>query len=681
MQNRGKKFRILIVMMILLFSLVGCSKKKQTTVKTTDIPIVTETPEKEIPKVLQGTKLNSNGSLIAIDTLIKKEGLTIEGAFFYDKERIFVVLKDVNNKAYIGIYNIYSGTYEMENELEYEMFVDGIKVCENGAILLYTSWASSFIYLDENLQPIFSGMDIDGGYATMAVSDSGTSFYYMDTNFSNLYQFDIVTRQKTLVMRITDPYESISLLEVMEDGACIIANYTKAQGKSGALYIDLKEKKIDDLSNFNSEVVVAGPYIYLNNFDSFSKGYLEYTKPNTLRVLHRFNFSHKNEGSCFALQGRQGKILSAANYADVEQEEKLAKIYVYNLNTMQKEREVTVEREDIYSYLNYKKEKEDTEFSSFSGGSAMSLSPNSEVALLTYFFEEQHFLLWRLDDASEVVEDDGLPTIDTKPVTEQENNELATKLGNTYGVKLYIREEVVRFFPDFAVNALYDEDTTKEALLEVEKILSRFPKKFFKELNYGEIEGVEIYLCGRLVQGSDYGIESPGGFALQFKNKQMIVLDATMPSSIETTLCHEIMHAIDSRLDYKVFQKNQLSYDIFDDWNKLNPKGYDYKYGYVDADGVEYNAMNNSKYTSADEKSFENVNNIYFIDYYANTYPTEDRARIFEALMSAENELPYEFKSKNLQKKAKYLCKMIRKAMDCIDDEGGEELYWEKFLK
>ena len=118
---------------------------------------------------------------------------------------------------------------------------------------------------------------------------------------------------------------------------------------------------------------------------------------------------------------------------------------------------------------------------------------------------------------------------------------------------------------------------------------------------------------------------------------------------------------------------------MFTKWNKLNPKGYDYKYSYVDEEGVEYNAYNNAAYTPTDEKSLEDVNNIYFLDYYSNTFPIEDRARIFEYLMNANTELSFEFKSTHIQEKAKMLCKMIRLAIPSLPKD--EVMYWEKYLE
>ena len=51
---------------------------------------------------------------------------------------------------------------------------------------------------------------------------------------------------------------------------------------------------------------------------------------------------------------------------------------------------------------------------------------------------------------------------------------------------------------------------------------------------------------------------------------------------------------------------------------------------------------------------------IYFIDAYSKSYPTEDRARVFEKLMESGGD-PYFADCPILMKKAEFLCTVIRK--------------------
>ena len=90
----------------------------------------------------------------------------------------------------------------------------------------------------------------------------------------------------------------------------------------------------------------------------------------------------------------------------------------------------------------------------------------------------------------------------------------------------------------------------------------------------------------------------------------MIVIDINQPN-ISELLCHELIHNTE-------FALNKKSKDIFNEWNKYNPEDFSYNNSYTKE--YIYNYTINE----------ENKENIYFIDKYSHTYPTEDRARIFE---------------------------------------------------
>ena len=73
------------------------------------------------------------------------------------------------------------------------------------------------------------------------------------------------------------------------------------------------------------------------------------------------------------------------------------------------------------------------------------------------------------------------------------------------------------------------------------------------------------------------------------------------------------------------------------------------------------------------------VDGIYFVDGYSTTYPSEDRARIFENLATfAPEDRPAAFSGKNMQLKAAYLCAALRDAYDSIAQ--AEDVFWEHGL-
>ena len=120
-------------------------------------------------------------------------------------------------------------------------------------------------------------------------------------------------------------------------------------------------------------------------------------------------------------------------------------------------------------------------------------------------------------------------------------------------------------------------------------------------------------------------------------------------------LNHELFHIIDSRV--------LSTCNTYDDWNKLNPKGFSYDTQYTASDSEERNP-----YLAPENR--------YFIDLYSMTYPKEDRARIMEYAMLDGQE--YLFQSAPMQAKLRKLCLGIRKAFDLEKEPVAYR--WEQYL-
>lgn len=677
MKKQTRK-QIVVLFLAVSMMLAGCSGKKKQEPQPTTEPV--EETKKEVE--IKGTPLNEEGSVYVIDESLNKEGYAIDSVYFYGEDSLLVVLKDEESKSMVAIYNYREGTFTKRATIDNEAYIDQALFCDNGNIFLGTSWANTFYYLDSDLNVIFRSTDLPNGYASMAPAKEGTYFYYLDTAEKNLYQYELETHESKEVMTIDSSYEHLAIRDVTSDGNYVVGTYSDEDGKLQTILIKPAVHRLLPMEGVGSNIITGQNTIYLADYEKTANGYMEYFQIDNPRILHKFYFDNKGEGNNFFVDATDGVLLSLKNNIADAKEENVLTLQLYDLNKGMLTRSTNVSREQLFTYTGYSAKGSDPVNDwFFYAPTAYGLNADHTVAYFTYFVNGRtSVMLWDLTkEAEEAKTQSGTAFYTNNAITEEDNDEYVEQLNEKYGVTIYIRNKVVKFFPDFAVNALYDEETTNEALKEVEKLLSRFPEGFFKNLSYGNISGLEIYLCGTLVQGSDSGIQSPGGFALQYKGKQMIVMDATYPSGLVSSISHEIMHAIDARLDYMVNTKKKVNDSIFTRWNKLNPKGYDYKYSYVDPEGVEYNAYNNGAYTPTDEKSLDDVNHIYYLDYYSNTFPIEDRARIFEYLMNADTELSYEFKSKHIKKKAKLLCEMIRLAMPSIPE--NEVMYWEKFLQ
>ena len=185
-------------------------------------------------------------------------------------------------------------------------------------------------------------------------------------------------------------------------------------------------------------------------------------------------------------------------------------------------------------------------------------------------------------------------------------------------------------FKTTVMNNNYIIVTTLDIL---EEILNKFNVEFFDKFREKGNKGIVIYLSGQIIpmEGADT-TSYPSGYTLTKDDEYGAVVDAN-GWGLKSTLCHELMHNIE-------FKMNS---NIYDKWFKINPKKFEYQYTYkIDA---------SSKYTISEEDK----NNVYFFDYYAKSYPTEDIARIFENICDHEEnsvllEYPHLLEKANLLK-------------------------------
>lgn len=228
--------------------------------------------------------------------------------------------------------------------------------------------------------------------------------------------------------------------------------------------------------------------------------------------------------------------------------------------------------------------------------------------------------------------------------------ELVTKIKNEFNVNMYIYEKGVRFFNDFYALPSYDDELTYDSLSKTYKMLSNFNKEFYDKFYINDNNGIEIYLTDK-VAPSDLNIQikNPSAYSLVMNNTYIIALNINT-NSYEKTLCHELMHTIENNM-HDLYNNKILKNEPFNKWSEYNPKDFKYNNSYIEE--------SNDRYTISSEKD------VYFIDSYSHTYPSEDRARIFEQFCKDESIIE---KYSKIKKKAEYLKNEIVNAYPSIKD-------------
>ena len=249
--------------------------------------------------------------------------------------------------------------------------------------------------------------------------------------------------------------------------------------------------------------------------------------------------------------------------------------------------------------------------------------------------------------------------------------ERTDKLEEKYGLDIYIGEECVGDAGGYSVSPYLNYNKIEERIETLESELEKYPLGFFEQFKIDSSKELKVYLVGYLVNVDElFGATDSAGFYLLDTRGMRIFIDCGRVDNFKKTFHHEVAHAID---DMIVFVDRDIENALLSDekWEQLNPKIGMYSFTYDDYEENEY-----GMYIYDEQKGNTSVKDTYFVDSYSMTFPTEDRARIFENVMTSEN-LEVDFNE------APYLKAKLNYYADCIratfDTTGWGEVGWEAY--
>ncbi len=238
--------------------------------------------------------------------------------------------------------------------------------------------------------------------------------------------------------------------------------------------------------------------------------------------------------------------------------------------------------------------------------------------------------------------------------------EKAKALSEKYGIEVLIAEQGNFDAMNWKIGRVYDEALIEEALGHLENALAAYPDGFMEQLRYGTKIKTQILLGGGIedtnIPQNSAGFTTYVGFAIEGAGGNVAAVDITTPGQLEQVIHHEIMHLVDYRLTFDAQIREDALYSE-KSWAELNPPDFTYP---------------NKKYDLPLEIYKEGYEE-YFMDLYARTTSSEDRARIMEYAMVGAD---WRFSSSPARlEKLKYLSDCIR---DAFDTTGWpEETQWE----
>lgn len=249
--------------------------------------------------------------------------------------------------------------------------------------------------------------------------------------------------------------------------------------------------------------------------------------------------------------------------------------------------------------------------------------------------------------------------------TERENAEIAARIKEKWGVLVIYTEPLIhQVASDYSTVVITDPAQLHNALLQLEAALSAYPDGFFDDLCYGNFTVLELYLCGKFTPLTSAGITTAEALSNTRGTAMVIGFNIElMDGEYARVLAHELLHIMERRID-------QIDADALAEWISLTPGGHDaYYYSYHDESGNGISDPSNTYPYESDPAD------AYFVDAYSKSFPTEDRARIFEKLVESGGD-PYFADSPVMMAKARTLCRIIREYFPSV--AALERASWEE---
>lgn len=210
-------------------------------------------------------------------------------------------------------------------------------------------------------------------------------------------------------------------------------------------------------------------------------------------------------------------------------------------------------------------------------------------------------------------------------------------------------------YPGTSSEYFYYNDYSKAqvilAMYDFEKCLSTFPAELYSEIISSEngFDKLKFYFVGRF--DSEKNSNDISAYCSNFNGELFIAYSVN--SFTYSTFCHELMHAMEYRINDNVS-------DFYNEWDQLNPDGFEYTY------------FDNERIPFYENEEYQQ----YFARDYGTNNQLEDRATVFEEVCSSDfinEESPWWAEKNPLSKKASYLKTVIKRSYPSLSN------LWEKY--
>ena len=317
---------------------------------------------------------------------------------------------------------------------------------------------------------------------------------------------------------------------------------------------------------------------------------------------------------------------------------------------------------------------------------------DGRFVLTTIRFGEEtgHLLLWD-SEQGEIVSDHGITMaeplfepVQTVRADYGEFQERVASIRDKYGVTVLLGEEADLKIGTHTTTVLpvgKNPEGISLALDSIESALSQYPPGFFGILSGGETGRVVVELCGTIRAAGEDSLDYPSALTCTIGEIRLLALDAAYLPEMRYTVFHEIAHMIDDRLESEAWAEDDPFWSE-EKWDALNPDGFSYYYAYNDENGELYDLNGSVRYTEQDKdyQKKKKTAEVYFIDTYSKTFPTEDRAVLMGTLLT-DNTKDELLRCPHILEKLEYYSEAIRQYFDPDGTLWKEPTIWERRIE
>ncbi len=654
-----RKKLLLPILFVLALLMCSCGKPRSTDVNTTTTPTESEAPtttaEPELPTEppirLSDYAVEASAGLYDLSSLAEIDGLTLKCASWIDDSHILLVyLSGDYDSIYLYSLSTENGVNkelhhwdgcDMTYELQYLEIVsaDPVIICDQASQIFYVydpNTGGDYVispYADSDTHYTNTA----GNHGLYAVSLDSGAIEYVDRNN---------TRTVVWEPQENAPYSFTSIIFASDDGRYLICYGTDIYTLSSGYYVlDTQTGMPVGHFSYYSSIKMLDDMIYSMDYNDGELVWevRQYDDPTN---VSRYNVPCEQYPSLFEPQGdtiwtgicvEDSVVLSQYSLQDCEQ------TYSASLT-------IGIESGCLFS----------REFS---------ISPDSSKLVFVAGIWDSFDRVYMWVPSESFVTHDFLgcstyedPQDYSFALSEwSEDDEITLLIREIYekhGINVICGEDVRVDFGDYVTATCSDRFEIIDSLNSLAHTLNRYPEGFFEYLvsDY-YLSGINIYLTGKISPAADTSIDNAAAFANTISDYQIIAMDITCYSDEESTIYHEFSHAIYNRI---TFEENRDQREYFDEnyFFTLNPPGFEYYYSYLDENGNGYDWVGSSVNTGSDYYLDYDLNNVYFVDTYSKTYPTEDLARLLEYAMPEGYQLEY-MQSPHIRAKLDYYCDVI----------------------